>query len=308
MQECNSSSQNIISNSNPPENNLTSSTITGHSNTHNVESITEEEFLTFEIKKEDVNSEHDTNQIFNRNQPYITENKYNNNVRTFNTDSYYIFRGKIKMNWDRTVKAALVDKYFRMKHETEYHFYGKQIKKSYELQSFNNIKELFGIYMLFQNNIKKDVYLSRFEKYFKIVIKTYETKNSFKSRVSKDGKSMFIGGDLKNQYNLSFLLKEEFSDLKKNNKPLPLYMAVYTYNEYEFIDLDGYDLCGKPVDFNGFSQSNEFNKGFNQDFRRKMNRIKNERNQKIQNVIRDEKNSNVKNMNDIISEEIPIHK
>lgn len=274
------------------------------------ENITAEEFLSFKTTQEENNSISNNLIQSNKNQSpqrIILSEKENSDKNKFgnkfNTDSYSFFHGKIKMNWDKTVKANLVDKYFKMKHNTEHHFYGKKIKKSYETKGFNNIKELIGIYMIFQKHINKNELL-RFESYFKIIIKSYESKYSFKSRISEIGKSIFIGGDLKDKYNLSILLKEQFYDKNENDNLIPIYMAIYTYNEYEFIELDGCDLCGKSVDHDGFSKCGVFNKDFNKDLSRKVGRVQRERRDKIDKIMKKEKEDGNQQMDGIITEEI----
>ena len=113
----------------------------------------------------------------------------------FETKSYSLLNGKLKVNLTTQQKKELMDKYWIIKPKQQFKFYGIQIKNIYKNKEISNIKKIVGILMIFKNTLSKDD-LNRFDDYFSIKIKSFERPFS---KNSNNGKNFFIGGDLKNE-------------------------------------------------------------------------------------------------------------
>ena len=211
----------------------------------------------------------------------------------FETKSYSLLNGKLKVNLTTQQKKELMDKYWIIKPKQQFKFYGIQIKNIWKNKEIYNIKKIVGILMIFKNTFSKDD-LNRFDDYFSIKIKSFERPFS---KNSNNGKNFFIGGDLRNK--LGEMLEKEFSHCENNfkNNNLPIYISIMTYDEYEKVELDALDLCDTIPEHDGFLK---FQKVFHHDFPKglsnKVLRIKNEKKNKREALLKKE-NENENNCN-----------
>lgn len=206
----------------------------------------------------------------------ISSNEYNKSKENiiYQTESYTLLHGKLAIKWGREIKKSLQN-YSKIKRLKQLDFYGKEINKVYENQEIKDIKgNLIGIFMVFKNCLDKR-YIDSFDKDFSVSIKSYE-KDYITERTNNKGdkvfgKLLYIGGDLTTK--LSDLMEKKFKNAKINDNSLPLFLSIMLYNEYEYIDLDAYRLCGKETEQYGFTQGNKFHKNFVKDFSRKIRNI-----------------------------------
>ena len=209
------------------------------------------------------------------------------------TNSYTLLNGKLNISLSKNEKKELVDKYWIIKPQRKYDFFGKEIKTLYENENISGLKDLVGVLMIFKNLIQSNEF-KRFDKYFSIIIKSHERnyinpdilENANGKIEEKNGKILYVGGNLKN--NLGTMFKEEFSE--SQDKTLPIYVSIMTYKEYEEIELDAFDYCNKTADHHGFSEfSHVFHKNFPKSLSNKLERIKRDKINKRENLLKEEK-------------------
>jgi hypothetical protein len=219
----------------------------------------------------------------------------NKNISFIKTNSYVPLHGKFTISLSKEEKKELANKYWIIRPERKFDFYGKEIKNIYSNENVSGLKDLVGILMVFKRFLAPSDY-KKFDNYFSIRIKSHErnyVKPSKKSEIkidSKDeeeklGKILFIGGNLK--VNIGNMFKQEFENC--NNKDLPIYCSIMVYREYEEIEIEALDHCNKIPDHDGFLQ---YNKVFHQDFPKKLSnkikRIKEDRNKKREELLKEE--------------------
>ena len=207
----------------------------------------------------------------------------------FETKSYSLLNGKLNVNLTTQQKKELMNKYWIINPKQKFRVYGNQIKNICKNKTISNIRKLVGILMIFKNDLTKDD-IDRFDDYFSIRIKSFERpylKNS------NNGKSFFIGGDLKNK--LGELLEKEFSQCENNykNNALPIYMSIMAYDEYEKVELDALDFCDTIPEHDGFLKfQNIFHHKFPKSLSNKVLRIKNEKNIKKEEILKSKNENN----------------
>ena len=205
------------------------------------------------------------------------------------TNSYIKTNGKLNISLGKTEKKELVDKYWIIKPENKFSFYGKEIKSLYKNEKIANLKDLIGILMVFKDFISYNDF-KKFDQYFSILIKSNE-RNYMKTKKEQNkeenvGKILFIGGNLKN--NLGDMFENEFRN--SNIKSLPIYISIMVYREYEEIEIDALDYCDKIPEHNGFlNYNNVFHREFPKNLSNKIKRIKEDRNKKREKLLKEKK-------------------
>ena len=204
-------------------------------------------------------------------------------IYQFETKSYLLVNNKLNINWNTEVKKNLINKYWIIKPKQKFDFYGKQIKNLSSNESISKLKHLIGILMIFKDNIAKKE-IERFDGYFAVKIKSNERQycNNFNY-----GKVLYIGGDLKDD--LGEMLKKEFED-NNNDNILPIHISIMVYDEYEKIEIDANEYCDKIPEHDGFRNQKIFTQRFHKDLSTKVVRIINEKNEKKQKLLQEEKN------------------
>ncbi len=201
---------------------------------------------------------------------------YGSSKFNFKTNSYYLYHGKINLNWTKPIKDDLINKYWIIEPNQKYEFYGKKdIKTMWKNKEVSELQNLVGILMIYKKFLTSDE-IKRFDNYFNIIMKCKERKY-YKN--SDYGKILFIGGDLKDK--LGIMLKKEFgeNDIKENN--YPIYISIMVYDEYEKIELEGFDYCDTISDHDGFWRFQKvFSLNFASSLSNKVNRIRNEKESK----------------------------
>ena len=251
----------------------------------NIYDIENEKFCSQKENKNN-NKKESQYQIFNF--------KHNSQIFKFNTNSYSLLHGKLKVNLNTEQKRELVNKYWIIKPKQKYEFYSKAIKDIWKNESISKLKNLLGIIMVFRNFLNIDD-INRFDNYFSVLIKSNERKYCNKCEY---GKLLFIGGDLKCE--MGKMLKDEFGKNECNTKDnsLPVYISIMVYDEYEKIESEANDLCDKMPEHNGFLK---FPKIFHQDFQKglsnKVQRIKREKMAKREKLRTEENKEQNKNNN-----------
>ena len=193
----------------------------------------------------------------------------------FGTSSYSNSHRKLYIKYDSQEKKNIIKKYWLLKPEKKFEYYGNQIKTIWREEEIWNISDSFGIFMVFKNCLTEQEY-ERFDRYFTVIIKSRESQYLENSSF---GKLLYIGGDLKS--NLGNVIGDEFSMSDVQNNSLPLYLCITKYNEYEKIELEAMDLCNRDPNINGFGDnSQKFNKNFSYYLSKKFNKIKKEKRQK----------------------------
>ena len=218
-----------------------------------------------------------------------------NNLSFIKTNSYCLLNGKITISLSKNEKKELVDKYWRIKPERKFDFYGKDIKNLHNNENISGFKDLIGVLMIFNKLLPSSAF-KRFDHYFSIIIKSHE-RNYFKTSIEiendknekeeekKIGKILYVGGNLKK--NLGNMFKEEFCE--NNNKDLPIFVSIMVYKEYEEIELDAFDLCNKTPDHHGFIEyNNVFHKSFSKNLSNKLERIKRDKNKRREELLKEE--------------------
>ena len=246
----------------------------------NIEKENDNEFCSKDKNKEN-NKKEAKNQI-----DKITDK---NCVAFIKTNSYVKLNGKLTISLGKTEKKELVDKYWIIKPEKKYTFYGKEIKYLNNNENISSLKDLIGILMVYKNFISITDF-KRFDKYFSILIKSNE-RNYIKNEkeankeVENIGKILYIGGNLKD--NLGNMFEKEFIG---DDKILPIYICIMIYREYEEIEIDALDYCDKIPEHNGFADfKNVFHQNFSKTLSNKIKRIKENRNKKRQKLIEEKK-------------------
>ena len=206
-----------------------------------------------------------------------------NDIYQFESRSYSLVNKKLNLNWDKEVKRNLVNKYWIIKPKQKFDFFGNEIKHLSSNDTISKLRHLIGILMIFKNNITKNE-IERFDNYFAIIIKSNERQYYNNSNF---GKVLYIGGDLKND--LGGMLKKEFEDNNDDNI-LPIHISIMVYDEYEKIELDAYEYCDKYPDHDGFRNQKIFTQKFHKELSTKVKRIINEKNDKKQKLLEEEKN------------------
>ena len=218
----------------------------------------------------------------------------NNNLSFIKTNSYVKLNGKLTISLNKKEKKELVDKYWIIKPEKKFEFYGKEIKYLYQNENISGLKDLVGILMVFKNYLS-DKDLKRFDKYFSILIKSNERyylkiqsnimNNKDIKEEHKCGKILYIGGNL--EINIGDMFKKEFSE--GDDKVLPIYISLMVYKEYEEIEIDALDYCNKIPEHNGFNRYNHvFHQSFPKNLSNKIKRIKDARNKKREELLKKE--------------------
>ena len=251
------------------------------------------------------------NEIFDENDKFCSkeENKDNNkkevknqinnisdkfkNISFIKTNSYTLLNGKINISLSKNEKKELVNKYWIIKPQRKFDFYGKEIKSLHENENISCLKDLVGVLMIFKDLISNNEY-RRFDKYFSIIIKSNERNYMIPDSQMMDangkidekiGKILYVGGNLKT--NLGNMFKQEFSDSK--DKSLPIFISIMVYREYEEIELDAFDYCNKTADHHGFSEfSNVFHKNFPKSLSNKLERIKRDKIERREKLLKEE--------------------
>ena len=216
----------------------------------------------------------------------LGNNSDNSNIFIFNSNSYSLLNGKLNISMSGPEKRDLANKYWIIKPENKYEFYGVQIKTIWHKNEISKITNLIGIFMVFKNFLTEKEY-KRFDEYFKIIIKCSERGYT---KGSHYGKLLYIGGDLKCK--LGIMINKEFSNSNKKNNSLPLYLCIMTYNEYEKIELDALDLCDRIPIHDGFGKYYKvFHQNFPKALSNKVTRITNEKRKKRE-MMKNEENKN----------------
>lgn len=231
-------------------------------------------------KNNKIEADNQINKITNTNQ---------NNWPFIKTNSYSKLNGKLTISMNSKEKKELAEKYWIIIPEEKYDFYGKDIKNLYKNNKISNLKDIIGILMVF-NHFLSNNEIKRFDKYFSILIRSYErnyitiSNNSlFESNKGKVGKILYIGGNLNN--NLGYMFQKEFSECDKQQ--LPVYISIMVFKEYEEIEISALDCCDKIPEHEGFSKFiNVFHQNFSSKLSNKTTRIKNERNKKKEQLIK----------------------
>ena len=198
------------------------------------------------------------------------------------TNSYVKLNGKLTISLGKNEKKELVNKYWIIKPEKKYDFYGKEIKNLYNNDKISHLKDLVGILMIFKNYLSEND-IKRFDNYFSIIIKSNERKYNPEYYA---GKILYIGGNLED--NLGNMFKKEFNDSDNDN--IPIFISVMVYKEYEELEIDAFDYCNKIPSHDGFLKyKNVFHQNFPKNLSNKVKRIKNERIQKREILLKGEK-------------------
>lgn len=234
----------------------------------------------------------DNNKKEVKNQIYNISDKFKE-FSFIKTNSYTLLNGKINISLSKNEKKELVDKYWIIKPQRKFDFYGKEIKSLHENENISCLKDLVGVLMIFKDLIPANEY-KRFDKYFSIIIKSSERNfmnpdnqiiDANGKIEEKKGKILYVGGNLKS--NLGTMLKQEFSDSK--DKSLPIYISIMVYREYEEIELDAFDYCNKTADHHGFCEfSNAFHKNFPKSLSNKLERIKRDKIDRREKLLKEE--------------------
>jgi len=206
----------------------------------------------------------------------------NDNIYQFESRSYSIVNHKLNIIWDKEVKRNLLNKYWIIKPKQKFDFFGKQIKNLSSNDLISKLKHLIGILIIFKNNITKKE-IERFDGYFAVRIKSNEREYC---KNSNFGKILYIGGDLKDD--LGNMFKKEFENNNDDNI-LPIHISIKVYDEYEKIELDANEYCDKYPDHDGFRNQKIFTQRFPKDLSTKVVRISNEKNEKKQKLLEEEK-------------------
>lgn len=216
------------------------------------------------------------------------------NVSFIKTNSYCLLNGKITISLSKNEKKELVDKYWRIKPERKFDFYGRDIKNLHNNENISGFKDLVGVLMIFNKFLSSSDF-KRFDHYFSIIIKSHERNYIKPSKEIEDdinneeekqlGKILYVGGNLKN--NLGNMFKEEFYENK--DKDLPIFVSIMVYKEYEEIELDALDLCNKTPDHHGFIEyNNVFHQNFSKNLSNKLERIKRDKNKRREDLLKEE--------------------
>ena len=198
------------------------------------------------------------------------------------TNSYVKLNGKLTISLGKNEKKELVNKYWIIKPEKKYDFYGKEIPKLYNNKKISNLRDLVGVLMIFKNFLSEDD-IKRFDNYFSIIIKSNERKYN---KEYYGGKILYIGGNLED--NLGNMFKKEFNE--KDNNNIPIFISIRIYKEYEEIEIDALDYCNTIPSHDGFLKyKNVFHQNFPKNLSNKVKRIKNDRIQKRENLLKEDK-------------------
>ena len=234
----------------------------------------------------------DNNKEEVKNQIHDISDKFKN-ISFIKTNSYTLLNGKINISLSKNEKKELVNKYWIIKPQRKFDFYGKEIKSLHENENISCLKDLVGVLMIFKDLISNNEY-RRFDKYFSIIIKSNERNYMIPDSQMMDangkidekiGKILYVGGNLKT--NLGNMFKQEFSDSK--DKSLPIFISIMVYREYEEIELDAFDYCNKTADHHGFSEfSNVFHKNFPKSLSNKLERIKRDKIERREKLLKEE--------------------
>ena len=234
----------------------------------------------------------DNNKKEVKNQIHDISDKFKN-ISFIKTNSYTLLNGKINISLSKNEKKELVNKYWIIKPQRKFDFYGKEIKSLHENENISCLKDLVGVLMIFKDLISNNEY-RRFDKYFSIIIKSNERNYMIPDSQMMDangkidekiGKILYVGGNLKT--NLGNMFKQEFSDSK--DKSLPIFISIMVYREYEEIELDAFDYCNKTADHHGFSEfSNVFHKNFPKSLSNKLERIKRDKIERREKLLKEE--------------------
>ena len=252
---------------------------------YNIEKDNDNEFCLLEENKQ-------KNKIEAKNQISKISNNCSKNVPFIKTNSYVKSNGKLTISLNKNEKKELADKYWIIKPEKKFDFYGKEIKTLYKNDKIAGLKDLIGILMVFKKFLSNNE-IKRFDKYFSILIKSHERNyktekadilmlNNIKKE-EKNGKILYIGGNL--NVNLGFMFQNEFNDF--DNKNMPIYISIMIYKEYEEIEIDALDYCDTIPEHNGFNKyKNVFHQDFSKNLSNKVNRIKRDRNKKREDLLK----------------------
>lgn len=234
----------------------------------------------------------DNNKKEVKNQIHDISDKFKN-ISFIKTNSYTLLNGKINISLSKNEKKELVNKYWIIKPQRKFDFYGKEIKSLHENENISCLKDLVGVLMIFKDLISNNEY-RRFDKYFSIIIKSNERNYMIPDSQMMDangkidekiGKILYVGGNLKT--NLGNMFKQEFSDSK--DKSLPIFISIMVYREYEEIELDAFDYCNKTADHHGFTEfSNVFHKNFPKSLSNKLERIKRDKIERREKLLKEE--------------------
>jgi len=245
--------------------------------------ITEDEFL-YGVNREDKFCSKEENKEKNKQETKEQIIKLVNKSDSFcfKTKSYTLLNKKLNISMGKEEKKELINKYWQIKPNLTYTFYGKEIKNLHNNENVSHLKRLIGILMVYRKFLtKKDT--EKFDNYFAIKIKSNERQYYSKEEC---GKILYIGGDLKD--NLGKMFENEFKDAEGDD--LPIMITIKEYDEYEKIECEAYDYCDKIPEHNGFSNfPNVFHQNFPKALSNKVNRIKNNKIEKKEKLLKNEK-------------------